>query len=268
MEQRNIESKEMESLDIYLLNEDYYIFNEEEEDNKEYIKKIKQDILSYGKITSLQDINKYLDIEKNVIKVKKRARVFIDKSEYKEDQITETSEYYLVPGILEVYFPDDQKLIQLPFTFNVKLYKTDNIIETPKEILIEYQPGDILIKQEYKSKEISFKTFSRILEGSAKFLKTPEQYVLLLIEQLNYSIDLVHIESLVQHLFRCADDYQKPCRLCDYKDCEVLGISKIPKYTSWLLALEFERVKSVLKHVLINKTPLKGTAFEKIFLEY
>ena len=223
----------------------------------------------FKQITSLKEIEKYLDIRKNEIIAKKLARVHIDKKEYKEDQISETAEYYLLPGILEIYFPDDFKFIQLPFTFPVKLLKNDTVIDTRKEILIEYKPGEPIIKQKFKAKELSFKSLNRILEGSVGFLRTPEQYVQVISDLLNHSIDLIHIELLVQHIFRCKDNnYETPCRLCNYKNCEVVGISKLPKYTSWLLALEFERVKSVIKHALVNKTPLKGTAFEKIFLEY
>jgi hypothetical protein len=261
--------------EIFDYNKNLFL-TEEEEENKDELDKVTPDEIkafkdirhTYTAIEELKEIEKYLKIEKNRIIAKKPARVLIDKTEYKEDQITETPEYYLIPGIIEIYFPDDMKFIQLPFTFNVKLKKNDSVVETKNEILIEYQPGDVIIEQKFKAKEISFKTLSRILEGSARFLRTPEQYVLTIAEQLNYTIDLVHIEIIVQQIFRCADDLSKPCRLCDYKNCEIVGISKIPKYTSWLLALEFERVKSVLKHVLVHKTPMKNTAFEKIFLEY
>ena len=249
----------------FIEEEDNVVFKKPTEDEAKAFRDIRH---TYTRVDTMSEIEQYLDISKHEIKTKKLARVFIDKTEYKEDQIHETPEYYLVPGILEIYFPEDMRYIQLPFTFNVKLRKNDSIVETNKEILIEYQPGETIIEQKFKSKEISFKTLNRILEGSAKFLRTPEQYVSVIVEQINYSIDLVYVELIVQHIFRCKDDYTKPCRLCDYKDCDVVGISKLPKYTSWLLALEFERVKSVLKHVLINKTPMKGTAFEKIFLEY
>jgi len=246
----------------------WFLESDNNKPSKDTVKAFKDIRHTFDRIETFKDIQKYLDISKNEIKAKKLARVYIDKTEYKEDQIQETPEYYIVPGIIEIYFPDDMKYIQLPFTFNIKLRKNNSVIETDKEIFIEYQPGETIISQKYKTKELSFKTLSRILEGSAKFLRTPEQYVSVIAEQINYSIDLVYIELMVQHIFRCENDYSKPCRLCNYKNCEVIGISKLPKYTSWLLALEFERIKTVLKYTLVNKVPMKGTAFEKIFLEY
>jgi len=273
----NIEEFINESLISSMFDDELLFEDENSNDNSKQIDntdEIDNDTLSakyegFKQITTLKEIEKYLDIRKNEIIAKKLARVHIDKKEYKEDQISETAEYYLLPGILEIYFPDNFKFIQLPFTFPIKLIKNDTVIDTKNEILIEYKPGETIIKQKFKAKELSFKSLNRILEGTVGFLRTPEQYVQVISDLLNHSIDLVHIELLVQHIFRCKDNnYEKPCRLCNYKNCEVIGISKLPKYTSWLLALEFERVKSVIKHALINKTPLKGTAFEKIFLEY
>jgi hypothetical protein len=108
------------------------------------------------------------------------------------------------------------------------------------------------------------------LDGNAKFIKTPEQMVLTLAELMDYSIDLVHFEVMVQQVFRCKNDVSKPCRLCgaDYKKCEFVGVSQLPRKISWLLGMSFERGNLAIKEALINDVPLKMTPFEKIILNY
>ena len=221
----------------------------------------------YKEIRSLNQIKKYLDISKYEIKAKRRAIVVLNKSDYK-DEIEEYSEFYKVPGILPIYFPDDNVVINLPFMFDINLYKSNAIDENKSEIILEYQPGETIIRQKIKLSSTNFNTFRRILDGNAKFIKTPEQMVLALAELMGYPIDLVHFEVMVQQVFRCKNDISKPCRLCDYKDCEFIGVSQLPRKISWLLGMAFERGNIAVKEALINKVPLKQTPFEKIILNY
>jgi len=218
-------------------------------------------------LKKLDEIKNYLDISKEEIKAKRRAVVILNKKDYK-DEIEEFSEFYKVPGIIQIYFPDDDKIINLPFMFDINLIKPTNIDENKSEIILEYQPGETIIKQKIKSSSTNFNTFRRILDGNAKFLKTPEQMVIALAELLNYSIDLVHFEVMVQQVFRCKNDVSKPCRLCEYKNCEFVGVSQLPRKISWLLGMAFERGNLAVKEALVNKVPLKMTPFEKLILKY
>ena len=220
-----------------------------------------------SELKKLEEIEKYLEIDKNEIKAKRRAVVILNKSEYK-DEIEEYSDYYKVPGIIQIYFPDDKKVLNLPFMFDINLYKPNSIDETKSEIILEYQPGETIIKQKLKSSSTNFNTFRRILDGNAKFIKTPEQMVLSLAELMGYPIDLVHFEVMVQQVFRCKKDISKPCRLCDYKKCKLIGVSQLPRKISWLLGMSFERGNIAVRDALIEKIPLKETPFEKIILYY
>jgi hypothetical protein len=237
------------------MNEEFLIFESENGD--------------FEKIEKLSEIEKYLDIGKHEIKAKKRAVVVLNTKDYK-DEFEEFSEFFKVPGIFPIYFPDDNKVIYLPFLFDVNLYKTDNMTEKKGEIVIEYQPGDTIIKQKLKLNSLSMNTFRRIIDGNAKFLKTPEDIVHALAELLGYKVPYIYLELMAQQIFRCIDDNSKPCRLCDqsYKKCEVIGMSTLPRKLSWLLGVAFERPNLAIKEALINDVPFKGTDFEQLILKY
>jgi len=220
------------------------------------------------KLKTLEEIKNYLEIGKNQIITKKKCQIFLDKTLYKENQLISTSEYYILPGILELYFPEDDTIIDLPFTFDIHLYKPETIIEGKDFILLEYEPGDILIKQKYKSTMSNFDLLTSLLEGSTKYIKNPEKLVLTLSELLNNSIDLVVFELIVSHIYRCKDDLKKPARLCGYENAEFVGIRKIPYIDSWLLGIEFERIDDAIKNALKNNTGLSDTVYEKLFLEF
>ena len=220
------------------------------------------------KLQKLDEIKKYLTITKNQIKARKNAEVFIDKTEYKEDSLIETAKYYVIPGLIDIYFPEDDVYIELPFMFDVHLYKTSDMVEEKDFIIIRYKEGDVIINQKYKSAVTDFKLFNRLFEAGAKFVKTPEQLVLFISKMLNHSIDLVHIEVLVQHIYRCKDNPQLPGRLCGYEKAENIGVSKIPYIDSWLLGIEFEKIDRAIKNALINKVGLANSPFEKLFLDY
>ena len=222
---------------------------------------------NYEELKNLSEIKQYLDISKYEIKAKHPAVVVLDKSEYK-DEIEEFPEYYKVPGIINIYFPNDNKVLNLPFLFDVNLYKTPRITETKKELVIEYQPGDTIIKQKLKLNSLSFNTFRRLLDGHSKFIKSPEQLAAALAEFMNYSIDYVFFEVLAQQVYRCANDVSKPCRLCNYENCTFVGISKLPRKISWLLGMSFERANAAVRDALVEDIPLKYTPFEKIILNY
>ena len=222
-------------------------------------------------IKTYEELEKYLDVSENEIVCKQRCEIFIDKTEYKDNELMETSDYYILPGLLEVHFLDDDKYIILPFNFDVFVYKPENIVEEKDYIQLVYEPGEVIIKQKYKDTSFSYNTALRVFQGQAKFAKRPEQLVLLMEEVVNYAIDLVHLEILVQQLFRCKDDPKKPCRLCgaDYENkCELYNISQIPYLISWLLGLGFERIDKAIKNAIVNKVPMKDTSLEKVILDY
>lgn len=223
-----------------------------------------------GRIKTFEELQNYLDISEHEIRCKKKCEIFIDKTEYKEGEITETADYYILPGIIDIHFIDDDKYVTLPFNFDIFVYKPDNHTEEKDYIHLVYEPDDIIIKQKYKDTSFSYNTALRVFQGQIKFVRKPDQLVLSMIEILNYSVDLVHLEVLVSQLFRCKDDQSKPCRLCggDYQEkCELVNISQIPYLTSWLLGFGFERIDKAIRNALVNKVPLKDTALEKVILE-
>jgi len=222
------------------------------------------------RITKIKDLEKYLKINKHEIIANKKCEIFIDKEDYEDSELQETPEYYILPGILEIHFPEDDVYITLPFDYDVHVYKPDNIINEKDYILLQYEPGDIIIKQKYKDTTINFNTIIKLFQGQVKFIKSPEQLVLLLSKQLDNKIDLVHLEVLVQQIYRCKDNEQKPCRLCggNYKNCKIVSIPQLPYKLSWLLGLGFQNVNYAIKNALINKVPIKNTDLEKVILEY
>jgi hypothetical protein len=216
----------------------------------------------------LSELEKYLEIKENEIIAKKNCEVFLDKSDYKDGEIQEMFDYYVVPGVIDITFPDEGKSVTLPFNFDVHLYKPEEIVDEKDFLLLKYKPGETLIKQKYKDTSVNFNTMLRVLQGNAKFIKDPEKYVYFIMQILDYSIDQVHVEVLVQQMFRDAEDPSKPCRLSQKKKCEIVPVPQIPYKLSWLLGLGFERVDYAIKNALINQIPLKDTAYEKILLDY
>ena len=223
------------------------------------------------RIKTLEELQNYLDISEHEIRCKKKCEIFIDKTEYKENEIMETSDYYILPGILDIHFPDDDKYVTLPFNYDIFVYKSDNYIDEKDYIQLIYEPGEVIVNQKYKDTSFSYNTALRVFQGQIKFARRPEQLVLLMAEILNYSVDLIHLEVLVSQLFRCKEDPSKPCRLCngDYENkCELVNISQIPYMISWLLGFGFERIDKAIKNALVNKVPIKDTALEKVILDY
>jgi len=208
---------------------------------------------------------KLLDIKETEIRAKEPSIIYIDKSEYRE--LVDLPDYIVIPGVFSIQVGNKEVSIGVPF--NVKVFKTANTEETEEDILIRYDKGDIIIKQEYADVSPSFDAVEKLLEARAKYIKNPEILVNLVHELMSRAkpLDLVHCEVIVANMFRRADNPREPCRIRgSYKNAVVIGQTKLPFIDSWLKAVAFENIDYALTNALIDGKSAKGTPLEKVLL--
>ena len=221
------------------------------------------------KFGAYDQLVKYFDIQTKSIRPLVECVVTIDLNEYNEDEYIETSEYLLVPGIIDVYIPSEKKFVTLPYNFNVKLYYPTDYQKEKKQLVLKYEPKELMIEQDKITKEIDPRLLDRLFNASMKYIKTPEQLVLIIAEELKYAVDLVHIETIVQNMFRDAFDLTKPARLTDYKNFEIVGVKKLPFVNGGINGLIFENIDRAIKVALLDdkNKQTKFNPLEKLVLD-
>lgn len=195
----------------------------------------------------------FFDVSETTIKAKRLTYVNINTDDYDNNFFIESNEYYLVPGIITpvVYIEDDQKRFSFPFPYQVKLRKTSNMEIGGHDIIITYEPDDIIIEQDFYVKDVDVSLVQKLLEGHTKYINRPELLVLAIHDQLP-GMDLVGLELIVQNMFRDASDNTIQARHTDYTNFEIFGQKKLPFITSWESALSFEDPKKAIKNGLLS----------------
>ena len=190
------------------------------------------DLKKYNLYTT--ELQKNFTISENKIIANTEVFIVIDLHDYSETMFIESKDYYLLPGILTINTAEEKmRSWTLPFNYQVKLMKSAEIEEIGKTITLRYQPGETIIQQKVVEKTFDAGVLEKLLEGHTKYLNKPELFVFALLEFLG-GLELVTIETIVQNMFRDANDKSMPARLTDYSDYEIIGQKKLPFVTSWV----------------------------------
>jgi transcriptional regulator CtsR len=214
--------------------------------------------------------NQFLKIDKNKIFTKNYSELIIDLRDYPDDSITETAEYYIIPGCIDIIVGEDEKnkvTLSMPFEFNVHIKKpsSENIETIRKLVILKYNAGEEVIFQDIFVDNIDMKYVNRLYDGGLKYIKNPE----MLLKSMNnaFSVSSIHNEIIASNMFRSSEDLSIPGRLVNYKNCELIGCKKLGMIDSWLNGMAFENMNKVLKDTLLNSEHAKENPIEKVIME-
>jgi len=187
--------------------------------------------------------------------------------EYLDSEVIETENYYQIPGFV-VLTPDDDSdnSIELPFGFQIKLYKSNDSSEFKNVISFKYEPNELIISQDYIIDQTDPTVVRRLFDAGFKYLKSPETLVDVIAKRLP-SMDLVYIELMVQNMYRSKANPQNNARLTHYKDYTVYSQKQLPFLNSWVNSLSFENVDKGVKKALLTNQDIRYDPVEKIMIE-
>lgn len=206
-----------------------------------------------------------LKIEKNKIFTKYDCIITLNLDEY-EDDITETTTKYLIPGIVEIYIPELEDYAQIITSYNqIGLLKSNEYEETDDEITLNYSANDLIIEQEFSEIGGGFGGLKKVLEGKLTYIKTPEGLLNMFHANMPAS-DLCHLELIISNMLKDSDG--NLCRMSgNFKNFEQVGILKQAKTDSWLSGIAFQNIEHAINRALIKKEDAKMNPIEKILNE-
>lgn len=214
----------------------------------------------------VKTLSDYIDIQKNKIVGKKPIRIEIDKKDYHDTELLESSTYYQLPGILNISNDELKEDITLPFDFQVRLNKPNDYYTEKNKIQLNYVTGDIIISQDYIIEQTDPSVIRKLFDAGYKYLSDPEFLVEMIYKQMP-AADMCYIELVVQNMFRDSKNTQNNCRLTHYKNCSIFSQKQLPFLNSWVNSLAFENIDKGLKKGLLTETDIRYDAIEKIFIE-
>ena len=211
-------------------------------------------------------LNKLVKLEKNKIFAKVPITVYIDLNDYRESELIETAEYYQIPGMITLVSGEDNTItIDLPFDFQVELYKTKDSSELRKILEFNYSPEELIIKQEYIIDKTDPTIIQRLFDAGFKYLKSPEMLTNIISKRL--STDMVYVETMVQNMYRSKSNPQNNCRLTHYKNCEIYSQKRLPFLNSWVNSLSYESIDKGVKKALMSTQDIRYDPIENIVIE-
>jgi len=216
--------------------------------------------------TTFKDI---LKINKTEIFARSDIQIIINYSDYSEEHISNFGDHYLIPGIIDIKVDTDQdneKIFTLPFSFKIKLYKSNSTIDNGSQIIINYVTGELIIKQETYINEVDPAIIDRIFEGGLKYINDPIILLNTMREKLP-NMDSIHLELIVSNIFRSKEDNTIPSRLNNYKNSEIIGCKKLPHIDSWLNGLAFENPNKAIRVGLVKHKESTMNPIEKIIID-
>lgn len=132
----------------------------------------------------LDKIKKYLDVKETEIIAKEYCTITINVNDYKtlelgfEENTSDSSnndinvqKIITIPGTFSIEFPNKSDKIELFFNYNINLNKNRAIKETTSEIIIEFQPGEMICYAFQKKVETDILLLGSIMENQIKYLK-------------------------------------------------------------------------------------------------
>jgi len=167
-----------------------------------------------------------LKITKHEIKAKYKSIIYIDQKMYDNKTIIETSTDFIIPGLIDIFIPEFNDFCQIITEYNINVSKPIQISDDNNIIKLSYNPDDLIIHQKIYSKNTNMALIIKLLEGRAKYIKSPELLTVMIFNQLkNLSkIDLIHIELIVSNMFRMKNNPDIKCRETgDFSDPIIIG---------------------------------------------
>jgi hypothetical protein len=215
----------------------------------------------------IADFKKYFEITNTTITAKVPCSIILDQNEYDDTTLIDCGDKYQIPGILQVQIGDapDFNYINFPFAIAVDLYKSTDFIVDGKIITMNYEIGELIIKQQFYEDTFNERVVDRLFSGNTKYINNPEILVMNIQNNLP-GIDLVHIEAIVSNMFRDSENEMIPARLTNYKDFNIIGQKKLPDL-SFLTSLAFENMSRAIKTGLIEGREASMNPIELLVLE-
>ncbi len=221
-----------------------------------------------GSQLDLRVVKKFIEVQKKKIVAKTECTILLDQNEYDESSLIDIGDKFLVPGVLNLYVGDlvDNNYITFPFNFPVELNKPQDYTQEGKTLIMRFTPGEVIINKDFYNKETDPSIINRLLDGSIKYINSPEVLLDAVHEQLP-TLDLIYAELILSNMFRTKEDLTIPCRLKDYSNFEIIGVKKLPFLNSWLTGLSFEDPNKAIKTALLSGQDADMNPIEKVLLE-
>ena len=125
---------------------------------------------------------KYLDIKENEIYAKFPCRIRLSMDEYKvaDNDLLDEEDFQLIageessfkiPGTLEIEFPEQGETVNLFLPYPVNLIKPEEFSVTSKEMVFEFEEGDLILNAFNKVIETNIETLANLFENRVKYLR-------------------------------------------------------------------------------------------------
>lgn len=129
-----------------------------------------------------KNILKYLDVTKNEVTTKEKAIVRLSLEMYKisDNDLLDQEDFELlagesssfsVPGTFEIEFPEKGETLNIFLPYNVNLIKTEDFVSNSKELVIMYEPGDVIFNAYIKKVETNIDILNSLFENRVKYLR-------------------------------------------------------------------------------------------------
>jgi hypothetical protein len=208
----------------------------------------------------------FLDIQENEIKAKVECRIFLDLDEF-GDNVIETSNSFIIPGIVDIYIPEKDTIIPIVLDYNINIIKQNEEIDDEGRYTFIYYPDDLIIKQEHKNDRDDIRTAISLLQGRFKYIKNPNTLINLLHTILG-NTDLVHLELVIANMFR--NEENEPVRFkgnYENKNNRVIGMIELGRQGSWLSSISYRNLSDNMKQALIKGEKAEKNPIEKLLEE-
>ena len=163
---------------------------------------------------------KHLRVEKNKVYAEIPCKIHLLLDEYKVQDSDYMDEEdikayigdepsFSIPGTFEILFPEIGESQQIFLPYNINLAKTPDIILNSKELIIEYEAGDLIFGALIKKKETNIDILNSLFENRVKYLRGhPEKQLEAIWGQLagttNYGIH--HLSIILSLLYATMED--------------------------------------------------------------
>jgi hypothetical protein len=208
--------------------------------------------------------------EKNIV-AKKNCYINIDKEQYRESDLIEYNNRFVIPPILEFNVATEEEgktdVVYLIFPYSeVNLMKSDNVNDEDENLtIIYYKKGDEVVNAEFINDEFDLKSIARLFQGRAKFINNPATLVNILHSGLKV-LDLFYLELVISNMIR--DEEGNLCRHTGkFNNATVVGVTEQSKNNSWLSAIAYQNVNAGITKALIKNQDAEMNPVEKIINE-
>ena len=213
------------------------------------------------------DAFKVLEITENKIIAKSNCSITIDYDDYDSNSLISAPTQIYLPGILDCYFPEFDDFAVIGLNYGVFLQKKLDSIETDDYITINYEPGDLIITQDYIKTGMDMRFLMRLLNGGISYITDPK-IILNVLHNSFQDSELIHLEVVISNMIRDKDD---PTLLARYKNTDknniVMGVIKQAQTDSILSAMAFRNINKAIERALVSGKESKNNPIEKVLQE-